>query len=74
MDRLTSVFQEVFDLPDLDIDSLSRSNFPAWDSLAQVKLIIGIEEEFDVRLTLDQATSLSSVADFRRFLDEKEVA
>jgi acyl carrier protein len=74
MDRLTSVFQEVFDEPDLDIDELSRTNFSAWDSLAQVKLIIGIEEEFNVRFTIDQATSLSSVADLRRFLNEKEVA
>jgi acyl carrier protein len=68
MDRLTSVFRDVFDSPELEIDDLSRANFPAWDSLAQVKLVIGIEEEFDVKFTIDQVAKINSVKEFQTFL------
>jgi acyl carrier protein len=68
MDRLTNVFREVFDSPELEIDNLSRANFPAWDSLAQVKLVIGIEEEFDVKFTIDQVSKISSAKEFQTFL------
>lgn len=61
MDRLTAVFRDVFDDPALEIQGLSRSTYPEWDSLAQVKLIIGIEEEFGVKFTIDQVANLGSV-------------
>lgn len=68
MDRLTAVFRDVFDNPALEIDGLSRATYPEWDSLAQVKLIIGIEEEFDVKFTIDQVANLGSVDEIRQLL------
>jgi len=70
MDRLTGVFREVFDDPSLDIEGLSRDTFPEWDSLAHVKLILGIEEEFGVKFTMDQVTDLRSVEEIRKLLPE----
>jgi acyl carrier protein len=74
MDKLTVIFRDVFDSPDLEVEHLTRRNFPEWDSLAHVKLIIGIEEEFDVKFTIDQVANISSVEEFRRLLAEKAVA
>jgi acyl carrier protein len=74
MDRLTAIFREVLDVPDLEIDGLSRTNIPAWDSLAHVKLIIAIEEEFDVKFTIDQVANIGSVAEIRELLSERNVA
>ncbi len=74
MDKLASVFQDVFDLSDERIDNLTRANFPAWDSLAHVKLIIEIEEEFGVKFTIDQVANTQSVEEFRKFLAEHSVA
>jgi len=70
MDRLTGVFREVFDDPSLDIEGLSRDTCPEWDSLAHVKLILGIEEEFGVKFTMDQVTDLRSVEEIRKLLPE----
>jgi acyl carrier protein len=74
MDRLVTVFRDVFDMPALEINGLTRSTFSDWDSLAQVKLIIGIEEEFGVKFTIDQVASIGSVDEFRKLLAEKAVA
>jgi acyl carrier protein len=68
MDKLAAVFRDVFDIPDLAIDDLTSANFPAWDSLAHVKLIIGIEEEFGVKFTIDQVATIRSVKEFRKML------
>lgn len=70
MDRLTAVFRDVFDNSALEIDGLSRATYPEWDSLAQVKLIIGIEEEFGVKFTIDQVANLGSVDEIRKFLPD----
>jgi acyl carrier protein len=74
MDRLVTVFRDVFDMPALEINGLTRSTFSDWDSLAQVKLIIGIEEEFGVKFTIDQVANIGSVDEFRKLLAEKAVA
>lgn len=68
MDRLKSVFQDVFDRQDLEIDELSRNNFPEWDSLAHVKLMIAIEEEFNSKFTIDEVSDIKSVRELRSIL------
>ena len=68
MDKLTVAFREVFDMPDLNIDGLTRTNFPEWDSLAHVKLIIEIQEAFGIKLTIDQAAEVGSAEEFRKLI------
>ena len=68
MDRLTAVFRDVFDDSHLQIDGLTRENFSAWDSLAHVKLVLGIEDEFGVKFTTDQVVNTRSVDEFLRLL------
>jgi acyl carrier protein len=70
MNKLVAVFRDVFDRPDLEIDGLTRSNFPAWDSLAHVKLIISLEEEFDFKFTIDQVSNVRSVEELQRLLSD----
>jgi acyl carrier protein len=71
MDKLTEVFRDVFDQPQLNIEELSRSNFAAWDSLAHVKLIIAIEEEFNMKFRTDQVANMASAAELRALLSGK---
>jgi acyl carrier protein len=74
MNKLEAVFRDVFDRPDLIIDDLTRSNFPEWDSLAHVKLIISLEEEFDFKFTIDQVSDVRSVKELRILLADKMVS
>ena len=74
MDKMVAVFHDVFDRPDLKIDDLTRSNFPPWDSLAHVKLIISLEEEFDFKFTIDQVSNVRSVEELRKLLGDRLVS
>jgi acyl carrier protein len=72
--RLQNVFQEVFDEDDLEVtDDTSSKTLPNWDSFAQVKLVVGMEEEFDIKFTTEEVASLSSVGEIKRALVAKGV-
>ena len=74
MDKLEAVFRDVFDRPDLKVEGLTRSNFSEWDSLAHVKLIIAIEEEFNFKFTIDQVSNLRSVKEIEIRLGDRLVS
>ena len=63
--QLNSIFQEVFDDPELLVQpETSPSDLPDWDSVAQVKLVLAIEEAFAIRFTSDDVSGIHSVRDF----------
>lgn len=74
MDRLKTIFEDVFERPDLEIENLTRSNCPEWDSLAHVKLMIAIEEEFNSKFTIEQVSNIKSVEELRTILNLGPVA
>ena len=65
IDTLTDIFRDVFDEPDLSISpDTSTEDIKDWDSVAQVNLVLTIESVFGVRLTMEEATEINSVAGF----------
>lgn len=71
-DRVLSVFRDVFDNPKLEIkDDTSAKNIAEWDSLAQVKLIIGLEEEFGIKFTTNEVAEMTCVGDLKTTLGRK---
>ncbi len=63
--RLRNIFREVFDDPSMAIsDETSPETLLEWDSVAQVKLVIMAEEEFDITLELGEVSKIKCVADF----------
>ncbi len=72
--RVQALFREVFDDDDLVIgDSTSQSTLEGWDSFHQVKLVISVEEEFGVKLSIEEAIGLVSVAKLKEILIAKGV-
>jgi acyl carrier protein len=72
--RLQHVFQELFDDEDLVItDETSRTTLSGWDSLAQVKLMIALEEEFNATFSFDEVATLDSVGGIKQALAGKGV-
>jgi acyl carrier protein len=60
--RLQRVFREVFDDDALIITSdTSYETLKGWDSMAQVKLIMALEEEFGIKLSTDDVVEATSV-------------
>jgi acyl carrier protein len=67
--KLQDIFRDVFDDDTLVVTpDMSQKTFADWDSFHQVKLVIGIEEEFGAKLSTEQAISLTSVAQIQQWL------
>jgi len=62
---LQDVFRDVFDNADLVIDEkITSEHIDDWDSVAQVNLVLTIENEFAIQLNTAEATETSSVQGF----------
>jgi acyl carrier protein len=68
MDRLfviQDMFRQVFDDEGLVVTKeTGRRDVADWDSVAQVKLVLSLEEEFGIRFSEDEVSSLQTVGDF----------
>ena len=72
--RLERCFSAVF--PALGPESLraaSSENVPDWDSLAAVRLVAVVEEEFGVPIELDAWPDMGSFASIKRYLLQRSV-
>lgn len=71
--RLNSIFQDVFDDPTLSVQpETSQQDLPEWDSVAQVKLVLAIEEDFSIRLSSDELSNIHTVGDFLSAIARQE--
>ncbi len=69
--RLTSCFRTVFPrLPEAQIPTASTETLAEWDSIASVRLVALIEEEFQIQLELEALDQLISFAALRAHLEE----
>jgi acyl carrier protein len=65
--RLQDVFRAELDDDDLVIGiDTSQADLKAWDSLAHIRLVSGIESEFDFQFSLAEIERINSV---RQFVD-----
>jgi len=72
--RLQQIFREAFENDKLVLsDSLSPETLPEWDSLAHVKLMMGCEEEFGVKFSIEETVESTSVAKLKQVLTSKGV-
>jgi acyl carrier protein len=72
--RIEKVFREVFDDEELQVpDSLSPDTYAPWDSFSQVKLIIGLSEEFGIQFTTEEVLEAHDVGAIRALLLTKGV-
>ena len=62
--RLQALFRDVFDDDTLVIARATHAgNIPDWDSLAQINLVVAIEKEFGIKVSLQDMATLSNVGD-----------
>ena len=70
--RIQEVFRAELDDEDLVIaPDTSQRNLKAWDSLAHIRLISGIENEFDIQFSLAEIEQISSVRQFVQLIGER---
>lgn len=60
-DRVKAQFVECFGIsPDIVKDELEYASIPQWDSVAHMSLIVGLEDEFDIMIEIDDVIDMSS--------------
>jgi acyl carrier protein len=73
MDKLSilqRIFCDVFDDDALKIDmSTSQEEVEGWDSVAQIKLILSIEEEFGIRFQMEEVSATKNVGEFIKMIE-----
>jgi len=62
---LQKIFREVFDEDDMVVTpQTSRDDVEGWDSVAQVKLVLTVETEFNLQFNEDEVSTMRNVGDF----------
>jgi acyl carrier protein len=62
--RLTPIFEDVFDEDDVTITAATTANDIAeWDSLRHIRLIIAVEKEFDIKFLTSEVNDFKNVGE-----------
>ena len=70
--RLQDVFRAELDDEELVIGpDTSQNNLKAWDSLAHIRLISGIENEFEIEFNLAEIEQFTSVRQLVQAIEER---
>jgi acyl carrier protein len=71
-ERLTKVFEDVFDKEDLAIhDGTVAADIPGWDSLSNIQMVLAVERAFRIRLTAAQVSGLKDVGSLVTVIEKK---
>ncbi len=67
--RIERIFQDVLEDRNVVVtDDSTPANTPGWDSFAQVKLTLAMEEEFGIEFSLDEVAGITRAGDFEAAL------
>jgi len=70
--RVQEVFRAELDDEGLEIGpDTSQKNLKTWDSLAHIRLVSGIETEFDFQFNLEEIEQITSVGQFVQLIQQR---
>jgi acyl carrier protein len=71
MEKLLTIFSDILKVPKEKLSlETGRYDVEEWDSLAQLQLIAGIEEEFNVIIPFEDVHLLEKIGDFVKYIEE----
>lgn len=71
--RVQEIFREVFDNQNITItENTSPEEIEDWDSFNHVKLILSLEEAFDIKFDIEEVLELNKVSDIINAVKNKK--
>ena len=71
-DKLTGIFREVFDDPDINLTPETTANdIEEWDSLTHINLILMVELRFDIEFSQKEVMRFRNVGQMAECIKEK---
>ena len=75
INRVMKLVSDVLQIPVEDIQQTSSSDdFSQWDSLGHLTLCMAVEEEFNIKIPMEQMPELSSIQAIGEFLSGSAVS
>lgn len=60
--KITELMEDIFDEDDLTYsDALTAADIEEWDSLSNIRFVVGIEKEFGIRFSNSEIAGLENV-------------
>jgi acyl carrier protein len=71
-ERLKNVILRELTLEQIDVDETTTANeIPGWDSLAHIRILAAVENEFGIRFKSLEVLRLQTIMDLQRLVDSK---
>lgn len=71
-DRLNEVFRDVFDDENIVVnENTTADDIEDWDSLEHINLVVAIENEFGIKFSMGETTSLKNVGEMVSLINQK---
>ncbi len=70
--KIQQIFCEIFDDENLKIwEDTSANDIEDWDSLAQIRLTVAIEKEFNIKFNFGELQKLQNVGEMLNLINNK---
>ena len=72
-DKIEEIFREALDISDSDniSDDICMEDTPAWDSLAQMTIIIRLKKLYDINFLYDEVLCMNTLRKFKEITEKK---
>ena len=75
IEELQAILEEVLEQPGLKVQPSTRAeDIPAWDSLNHVRLLIRLEQTYDINFPVDEVEEASNVGELLALIDRLKSA
>ena len=71
-EKLTEIFQDVFDDENIELAAeTSAEDIDEWDSLANINIIVSVEDEFGIKFDIDEITGMKNVGEMVKVIESR---
>ena len=71
-EKLVEIVAELFDLDPAAVDdALTPEDVELWDSMNHLRLVSAVEEEFQIKLSMQEIESIHSLAVLRALVEQR---
>lgn len=70
-DRLSTIFEEVFEYDGPVTEATVASDVEGWDSMGHIRLMITVEDSFGISFSASEVGGLKNVGELARLIESK---
>lgn len=73
LEELIEIFRDIFEDDELILnENMTAEDIEDWDSLAHIRIIVAIEKQFSLKLSINEISSLKNIGDMINMIESKQ--